>query len=105
MSRQLIQHHRQEASEPRYRQLATILAQEIRSNHSAGDQLPSEQALAKRFEVNRHTVRRALDELVAAGMVTRHQGWGTQVVDRRLDYMVSAGSKVTHNLAELGLNT
>lgn len=105
MSRQLIQHHRQEASEPRYRQLATILAQEIRNNHSAGDQLPSEQALAKRFEVNRHTVRRPLDELVAAGMVTRHQGWGTQVVDRRLDYMVSAGSKVTHNLAELGLNT
>lgn len=105
MSRQLTQHSRQETSEPRYRQLARILAQEIRSQYSAGDQLPSELALAKRFEVNRHTVRRALDELVAAGMVTRHQGWGTQVVDRRLDYMVSAGSKVTHNLAELGLNT
>ncbi|WP_235040653.1 phosphonate metabolism transcriptional regulator PhnF [Vreelandella profundi] len=105
MSRQLMQGSREEFREPRYRQLASILAQEVRSQHSAGDQLPGEVALAKRFDVNRHTVRRALDELVAAGMVTRHQGWGTQVVDRRLDYTVSAGSKVTHNLAEMGLNT
>ncbi len=99
------QARQQPQSEPRYRQLANELAHEIRRQHSAGDQLPSEAALAKRFGVNRHTVRRALDELVAAGMVTRHQGWGTQVVDRRLDYMVNAGSKVTHNLAELGFNT
>jgi len=117
MSRQLIRqggepHHRtasdtaiEQDGQPRYRQLAGVLAREVRTQHRAGDQLPSESALAKRFAVNRHTVRRALDELVAAGMVTRHQGWGTQVVDRRLDYMVSAGSKVTHNLAELGLNT
>lgn len=109
MSRQLTREHGDkgsgEDSEPRYRQLASVLAREIRTQHRAGDQLPSEAILAKRFAVNRHTVRRALDELVAAGMVTRHQGWGTQVVDRRLDYMVSAGSKVTHNLAELGLNT
>lgn len=105
MSRQLAHHSHQETREPRYRQLARILAHEIRTQHSAGDQLSSELALAKRFEVNRHTVRRALDELVAAGMVTRHQGWGTQVVDRRLDYMVNAESKVTHNLAEMGINT
>ncbi|WP_111415574.1 GntR family transcriptional regulator, partial [Billgrantia lactosivorans] len=36
---------------------------------------------------------------------TRHQGRGTQVVDRRLDYPVSAASKVTHNLAVLGIAT
>ncbi|GEN24957.1 phosphonate metabolism transcriptional regulator PhnF [Halomonas cupida] len=101
MSRQLM---RQDV-EPRYRQLADILAREVRSEYAPGDLLPSELVLARRFSVNRHTVRRALDELVAAGMVTRHQGLGTQVVDRRLDYNVSAASKVTHNLAELGLQT
>ncbi|ALM51206.1 phosphonate metabolism transcriptional regulator PhnF [Halomonas huangheensis] len=101
MSRQLA---RQDAG-PRYRQLADILAREVRTEYVPGDLLPSESVLARRFAVNRHTVRRALDELVAAGMVTRHQGLGTQVVDRRLDYSVSAGSKVTHNLAEQGINT
>ena len=90
---------------PRYRELADTLAREIRSDYAPGELLPAEVALAQRFAVNRHTVRRALDELVAAGMVTRHQGRGTQVVDHRLDYAVSAGSKVTHNLAELGIAT
>nr|WP_300314390.1 phosphonate metabolism transcriptional regulator PhnF [Halomonas sp.] len=101
MSRQVADHD----AKPRYRQLADTLAREVRSDFSPGDLLPSEAVLAKRFAVNRHTVRRALDELVAAGIVTRHQGRGTQVVDRRLDYAVNAGSKVTHNLAELGLDT
>lgn len=90
---------------PRYRELADTLAREIRRDYVAGALLPAEMALARRFDVNRHTVRRALDELVAAGMVSRHQGRGTQVVDRRLDYAVNAASKVTHNLAALGIAT
>lgn len=93
------------ARAPRYRELADTLAREIRSDYVPGELLPAETALARRFDVNRHTVRRALDELVAAGMVTRHQGRGTQVVDRRLDYAVNAASKVTHNLAALGIAT
>ncbi|PMR74338.1 phosphonate metabolism transcriptional regulator PhnF [Billgrantia endophytica] len=92
-------------SPPVYRRLADILEREIRQQYGPGELLPSESELSGRFDVNRHTVRRALDELVAAGMVTRHQGRGTQVVDRRLDYPVSADSKVTHNLAELGMAT
>ncbi|MGJ7456646.1 phosphonate metabolism transcriptional regulator PhnF [Halomonas sp. RA08-2] len=90
---------------PIYRQLADTLSDQVRNEFAAGDLLPSESELAVRFGVNRHTVRRALDELVTAGLVTRHQGRGTQVVDRRLDYRLSAGSKVTHNLAELGMAT
>ncbi|MCI0509541.1 MULTISPECIES: phosphonate metabolism transcriptional regulator PhnF [Chromohalobacter] len=96
MSRQIL-------SMPRYRELADVLVREVRADYGPGDLLPTEAQLAKRFAVNRHTVRRALDEVVAAGLVTRHQGRGTQVVDRRLDYAVSAGSKVTQNLAGLGL--
>ncbi|MGM0537102.1 MAG: phosphonate metabolism transcriptional regulator PhnF [Pseudomonadota bacterium] len=96
---------RQVLREPRYLTLAGDLAEEVRTLFSPGQWLPSESRLARRFGVNRHTVRRALDELVAGGLVTRHQGLGTLVVDRRLDYAVSAGSKVTHNLAELGITT
>ncbi|WP_280550001.1 phosphonate metabolism transcriptional regulator PhnF [Halomonas sp. 11-S5] len=96
---------RQALREPRYLTLAGALSEEVRTHFSPGQWLPSESQLARRFGVNRHTVRRALDELVSDGMVTRHQGLGTLVVDRRLDYAVSAGSKVTHNLAELGITT
>lgn len=94
---------RQIAHPPRYQTLADTLAREIRADYRPGERLPAEALLAKRFGVNRHTIRRALDELVAAGMVTRHQGRGTLIVDRRLDYAVNAGSKVTQNLAELGI--
>ncbi|MGQ4878288.1 phosphonate metabolism transcriptional regulator PhnF [Billgrantia sp. LNSP4103-1] len=103
MSRQLVKEPLDRP--PRYREMADTLAREIRSDYTPGELLPAESALAQRFGVNRHTVRRALDELVAAGMVTRHQGRGTQVVDRRLDYAINAASKVTHNLANLGIAT
>jgi GntR family phosphonate transport system transcriptional regulator len=98
MSRQLEQ-------QPRYRELAAILAREVRSLYRPGDLLPGETQLAARFAVNRHTIRRAVDELVALGMLSRHQGRGTQVVDQRLDYAVQAGSRVSRNLAELGLKS
>ncbi|WP_084388173.1 phosphonate metabolism transcriptional regulator PhnF [Kushneria phosphatilytica] len=91
------------ATQPRYRRLARTLAGEIRRDYRPGDLLPPEKALAERFGVNRHTVRRALDELVSAGLITRHQGIGSRVVNHRLDYSLSAHSKVTRNLAELGL--
>ncbi len=94
---------RQAERRPRYLEVAGILAQEVSSHYRPGDLLPGETQLASRFAVNRHTLRRAVDELVRLGMVTRHQGFGTQVVDRCLDYCVQATSKVSQNLAGLGL--
>nr|WP_306468481.1 GntR family transcriptional regulator [Actinomyces sp. 186855] len=44
-----------------------------------GDRLPSERELATRYEVNRLTVRRAIDALVAEGLVVRRQGAGSFV--------------------------
>jgi GntR family transcriptional regulator len=41
--------------------------------------LPTEQQIAKRFDVSRVTVRRALDLIERAGMVTRARGRGTIV--------------------------
>lgn len=57
---------------------------------SAGDKLPSEHALMSRFGVSRATVRRAIDRLEARFLVRRVQGSGT-FVNRRLDYVISAG--------------
>lgn len=65
---------------PMYRRVSDELADEIaRQGLAPGTPLESEQALCTRFGVSRITVRRALDELVAQGLVTRRRGVGTFV--------------------------
>ena len=48
-----------------------------------GDRLPPERLLADRFGCSRTVLRRALDELEAAGRITRHVGRGTFVRSAR----------------------
>jgi GntR family phosphonate transport system transcriptional regulator len=94
--------HRQPAQrEPMYLELAHTLRSEL-NRYSAGDYLPAEVQLAARFEVNRHTLRRAVDELVREGSLLRRQGKGTQVLGRPLVYPVAAGSAYSESLSALG---
>ena len=51
----------------RYQEIAARLEQELRQHYRCGDYLPAEQQLAARYEVNRHTLRRAIDQLVERG--------------------------------------
>ncbi|MEL6266349.1 MAG: phosphonate metabolism transcriptional regulator PhnF [Pseudomonadota bacterium] len=60
-----------------------------------GDRLPAESALMDRFGCSRHTVRRALSELVDLGMLRVEHGRGAFVHDTALHYRLS--SKVTHS--------
>lgn len=53
--------------------------------YQAGTPLPSEAKLAARFGCAIGTVRRAVDELVAARALVRHQGRGTFVPDHNPD--------------------
>jgi len=64
-------------SEPLYRELAAVLREDVQ-RMNPGDYLPGEMQLAARFSVNRHTLRRAVDELVLEGRLLRRQGKGTQ---------------------------
>lgn len=54
----------------------------FRGDLSEGLQLPGELALGEHFNVSRITIRRALDELAARGLVERVQGRGTTVRPR-----------------------
>ena len=47
--------------------------------YNAGDRLPAERELALTFDAARSTVRRALDQLERAGLVSRRLGSGTYV--------------------------
>ena len=51
--------------------------------YNAGDRLPAERELALTFDAARSTVRRALDQLERAGLVSRRLGSGTYVVALR----------------------
>ena len=80
------------------------IADAIRAGLAAGladDQgrLPSESALAERFDVNRHTVRAALRALADEGVVEARQGSGTYVRDRRrLSYPIGARTRFSAGL-------
>jgi len=87
--------------EPVYRELADILRREL-SGYQAGDYLPAEIQLAARFAVNRHTIRRAIDELVFEGSLLRRQGKGTQVLERPLIYPMAADSAYSQSVSALG---
>lgn len=71
--------------EPVYLQIAATLKTEL-VQYAAGDMLPGELPLAKRFGVNRHTARRALEVLAQEGYVVRVQGKGTQILEAPLRY-------------------
>jgi GntR family transcriptional regulator, phosphonate transport system regulatory protein len=72
-----------------WRQISEQLRSEIAAGTPpAGGRLPSEAELARRFGVNRHTLRRALEELARAGLIRVAQGRGSFVSEDVLDYTV-----------------
>jgi GntR family phosphonate transport system transcriptional regulator len=91
-----------EKSEAVYRQISRLLEQEIAQGYAAGDYLPSEHQLAARFSVNRHTVRRAVDELVVAGILERRHGKGTFVVQPALHCTLDQAARLTESLELAG---
>jgi GntR family transcriptional regulator len=65
---------------PLYRKLkAALIARIISGEWQPGDVLPSEQALAAQYGVAQGTARKAIDQLVAEGLVVRRHGKGTYV--------------------------
>ena len=90
---------------PIYRQIRDVLVKEVKELYKAGDLLPPENALAKRFSVNRHTLRRAVDELVADGLVERRHGIGVCVLEPAINYAIGSSTRFTETLQSLGRAT
>ena len=63
-----------------YMQVRSKILEAIRSGEwHAGDAIPPEKKLCERFGISIGTLRKAVDELTASGMLIRHQGRGTFV--------------------------
>lgn len=66
---------------PLYRQIVTVLHDEIAAKLQPGDQIDAETKLAERFGVSVLTMREALRSLAQEGIIERRHGSGTYVSD------------------------
>lgn len=82
-----------------WRQIAGSLEGEISAGGLApGARLPTEAELTARFAVNRHTVRRAMEELESRGLVRVEQGRGSFVAEDVLDYPVGPRTRFSETI-------
>ena len=77
------------ARTPLWTSISETLGAEIAAGqYGPGDKLPTEAALARRFGVNRHTVRHALGALAAGGLVVSRRGAGVFVRHTPTEYPI-----------------
>jgi GntR family transcriptional regulator len=96
------------AGRPAYLQVADALREQITTQEfSPGTRLPSEKQLMDRWGVSSRTIRVALDQLRAEGLVVSRQGSGVfvrkQTVPRRLSTDITTSFGWYHTLRRQGL--
>jgi len=84
-----------------WRRISESLLEDIRTGVlKNGEQLPADVAIAQRFGVNRHTVRRAVGHLQSEGILRVEHGRGTFVVSDVLEYRLGETPRFTANLLQ-----
>jgi GntR family phosphonate transport system transcriptional regulator len=82
-----------------WRQITQRMERDISGGaYGPGARLPTEAELAERFGVNRHTVRRAMEELEGRGMVRIEQGRGSFVAEDVVDYRLGPRTRFSENI-------
>ena len=87
----------------RWRQISDDLREAIAAGTFApGARIPTEAALAARYAVNRHTARRALEELARIGLIRTEQGRGSFVAEDVMEYEVGVRTRFSDWLRRHG---
>ena len=82
-----------------YYQIYEALKKDVANKlYKTGDKLPSEDLLSKRFEVNRHTVRRAVQILKNEGILFSKRGSGVIVQDSKFKYKIGKRVRFSQNI-------
>jgi GntR family transcriptional regulator len=90
---------------PLYAKVEATLASEIAAGAIArGSQLPPEDCLTERFGVSRTTVRKAVENLVARGLVEIRRGKGTFVTEPKIRQELTELSGFVEDMIALGRN-
>jgi len=88
---------------PLWKSIAETLKSEIAERQlRPGDKLATEAEMAKRFAVNRHTVRQAIKSLVDVGLVRTRRGAGAFVAAKLLDYPITNRVRFHQNMLAAG---
>ncbi len=86
-----------------WRQISEDIEMDIETGRLAkGDRLPSEMMLAAEFGVNRHTLRRAINELAQKGLLEATPGRGTFVKGDRIAYPIGKTTRFSQAIADIG---
>jgi GntR family transcriptional regulator len=89
---------------PLHVRIRESLRQQVLTGHyKPGDRIPSEEDLAKDWQVNRLTARRSISDLVNEGLLQRRPGIGTFVIGRRLLRDISALVSFWQSTRDLGM--
>ena len=90
---------------PLWRHIATVIGDEIESGRfEPGDAIPSEHELMARFDVSRHTARRAVLRLREQGIVEVTHGRGAFVRKEPLEYTLTERPRFSQNLEQQGFS-
>lgn len=90
---------------PRHAQISQWLRDKIESGEYVPDEkLPSENELAKKFDVSRVTIRRALQSLDNEEIIYRCQGLGSFVKDERTPHNLVRLTDFNEDMAKAGLD-
>lgn len=93
----------QAAKTPIWKSIAQALTADLAAErYRPGDKLPSEAALAARFGVNRHTLRRAIADLAERGHLHSRRGSGVFVTQGPTDYPIGRRVRFHQNLRAAG---
>lgn len=96
-----------EAGVPKYLQISHWLMEMIqKGRYAVNDKLPSESRLSQLFNVNRNTVRQAISDLVAKGMVLKKNGVGSFVIGKTFQpvkYTLQHISSFTDDMIRMGI--
>jgi len=88
-----------------YQQLSEILIKQIEKGvFKPSEQIPTEMELSKRYKLNRHTVRQAIERLENEGFVYKIKGKGTFVANTKISYKVSRKTRFTTSILDVGLS-
>lgn len=92
---------------PKYIQISNWLMEMIQiGRYAIHDKLPSESKLSQVFRVNRNTVRQAISDLVAKGLIQKKNGVGSFVISRPFQpvkYTLQHISSFTDDMIRMGI--
>lgn len=94
----------QAAQASQYQRISRVLEDQITAGlYTSGTQLPTEQVLSLKFQVNRHTVREAIRELKNDGLIYSVRGKGHFVTANKITYPLTDKVRFTQNILEANL--